>query len=110
MDTVSEPGAAVDPAAPGGGRPHGVYATYRSGCRCDECRRANADHCRDNSRAYYKRNYAKRTFVAGRWIAPLPEEKHGKPTTYSLFGCRCLSCTRANSEYRAAWRARRSAS
>lgn len=29
------------------GRTHGIRSTYTKGCRCDECRRAEADYRRD---------------------------------------------------------------
>lgn len=89
-------------------RRHGLASTYRHGCRCDECRRANADYQRPSgaSGAHRARNLARRTFVAGRWIAPLPEAQHGTNDAYVRHGCRCISCTRANSEYQIAWRAR----
>lgn len=45
-----------------------------------------------------QRNYAARTFVAGRWIAPVPEDRHGRCCTYTNHGCRCVACTVANRE------------
>ncbi|MGE3795955.1 MAG: hypothetical protein AB7I38_18795 [Dehalococcoidia bacterium] len=93
---------------------HGIPSSYNRGCRCDECRSANAVRHQAAIHSYkganQRRNYAKRTFVAGRWIAPLPDEKHGKVGTYTRHGCRCISCTRAYREHQAAYRARRSAS
>lgn len=93
---------------------HGTRSSYCRGCRCDECRRANTvRHRAANSSwkaAHKRRNYERRIFVAGRWVAPLPDERHGKLDTYIRHGCRCISCARANREYQSAWRARRRAS
>ena len=88
-------------------RPHGEFRTYRSGCRCAECRRANADYYRARGyrMTHRARNYARRTFVAGRWIAPLPDDRHGTRDAYDRHGCRCISCTRANRECAARGRA-----
>lgn len=86
---------------------HGTYARYKCGCRCDECRRANATYNSRYTAAARKRNLARRTFVAGRWIAPVPESRHGRVSTYNNHGCRCLSCTIAMRED---YRARRAAS
>jgi len=40
---------------------------------------------------------ARRVEVDGRLVAPLPEERHGQLGSYLNHGCRCESCTEANS-------------
>lgn len=87
-------------------RQHGRNTTYTRGCRCDECRRAASDY--QHGQRHLR--YAARTFVGGRWIAPVPEVRHGSVDVYRNHGCRCVSCTRANREHLAAYRARRRAS
>lgn len=47
---------------------------------------------------HYKEAWRKTT------TAPLV---HGKPSTYSLRGCRCVLCVAANSAYQETWRANR---
>lgn len=58
---------------------HGTRARYHRGCRCDQCRAANAAYDREL-----------------RARAGLPV--HGKRGTYTS-GCRCEPCTEANREY-----------
>lgn len=58
---------------------HGTRARYSRGCRCDQCRGANAAYDREL-----------------RARAGLPE--HGKRSTYTK-GCRCDPCRAANTEY-----------
>jgi hypothetical protein len=58
---------------------------------------------RDTAR---RRALARRVFVNGRWIAPIPTEKHGLPSTYTYFGCRCDECRPARSAAAATSRAR----
>lgn len=60
--------------------PHGTRSRYRSGCSCDECRRANRE---------YKRQ------LAQRGVAP----NHGTNSGYNNYGCRCKACTRAHRDY-----------
>lgn len=55
------------------------------GCRCDVCKKANAERC-DKRRK--QRDPSK-----------LPPERHGKKSTYSNWNCRCEACTAAWSEY-----------
>lgn len=63
---------------------HGTTASYRRGCRCDDCRAANTE-CHRELRAKRK---ARKT----------PEAiEHGKGA-YVNWGCRCEVCTKANSE------------
>lgn len=62
---------------------HGLAGTYRSGCRCDECRKANTERCRIS-----REQRARRT---------PPLEAHGKAATYSNWACRCDPCKAAHS-------------
>lgn len=60
-------------------RTHGKRSTYRSGCRCDQCRAANSTYDRElRARAGLR--------------------EHGNRTTYS-YGCRCEPCRAANRDY-----------
>lgn len=45
-----------------------------------------------NRRKYW---YESRILVCGRLVAPLPEEYHGKRSTYDYYGCRCDLCSDA---------------
>ncbi|UQN30681.1 hypothetical protein [Brachybacterium kimchii] len=62
---------------------HGTRSHYRAGCRCDDCRAANA--------AY------DRAYRAG-------HREHGTRAAYTR-GCRCDACRSANAEAHRAWRA-----
>lgn len=42
--------------------------------------------------------YDARIWVGGRLVAPLPEQYHGKRSTYDYYGCRCDLCGKAASE------------
>lgn len=61
-------------------RTHGTPSCYQSGCRCEQCRKANAEKTRLR-RAARKRE--------GRVPA-----KHGE-TGYGNYGCRCTVCVSA---------------
>lgn len=63
---------------------HGTRSNYRNGCRCDQCRAANAAYDRER-----------------RARAGLPN--HGKRSTY-IAGCRCDACKEANNTYKAKYR------
>ncbi|MFE9448361.1 hypothetical protein [Streptomyces sp. NPDC006739] len=84
---------------PRGNHGHGHPARYAQGCRCPECRAANADRCRG---------------LQERRVAD-PEAAdragHGNASTYQNYGCRCRPCTEANSAkslaYKQAQRAKR---
>lgn len=39
-----------------------------------------------------------RQLVDGRWVAPLPDERHGSVSTYNNHSCRCQRCTVASRE------------
>lgn len=54
--------------------------------------------------------FARRVWVAGQLIAPLPTERHGSCSTYSNWGCRCRDCRAAFSAYQDGCRAARAAS
>lgn len=91
---------------------HGIPSSYVRGCRCDECRAAQAARQRSAGgggygEAHRRRNFAERTFVGGRWIAPVPDERHGREDTYKRHGCRCVRCTVATREATAARKAKR---
>jgi hypothetical protein len=55
------------------------------GCRCEVCKRVNAERC---SRRRKERDPSK-----------LPPERHGKISTYSNWNCRCGECTEAWNTY-----------
>lgn len=40
-----------------------------------------------------ERNRARRVLVAGRLVAPLPEERRGTEPTFNNWGCQCIPCT-----------------
>lgn len=62
---------------------HGTSAAYtHHGCRCTDCRRANAERHATNSRRRRQR-------LATADVA------HGRATTYSNWLCRCEPCTEA---------------
>lgn len=68
---------------------HGTFLAYRKGCRCDDCRAANAEHSR-RRRANAKADPS-RADRAG----------HGNANTYRNHGCRCGPCCAAYIDY---WR------
>ena len=79
---------------------HGVsgYSHYR--CGCDVCRTAAVRAGNETRHRLYDERVRRR----GRWVhlrAP-----HGTITGYSTYGCRCLPCTAALTEYRREQRAR----
>lgn len=70
-----------------------AYANY--GCRCDQCKAANAARVRRRSHE--------------RDASTLPPEAHGKYTTYTNWRCRCEKCKIAGAAANAAAYARRKA-
>ncbi|MFE6126678.1 hypothetical protein ACFQ6Q_00175 [Streptomyces sp. NPDC056437] len=75
---------------------HGRVGGYRRGCRCDECRAANA-RAQQNSKARRSAD-----------PAAIDRAGHGKATTYVNYGCRCDPCKHAGSIDNAArYRARK---
>lgn len=76
-------------------RPHGHATTYKSGCRCPECREAN--------RVYQNAANARRAADP----ALADRAGHGKATTYINYACRCEPCRAANTRRLRAQRERR---
>src|SRR3546814_284932 len=81
----------ITPAKPkrGPGRPRGEYdhghpSKYAQGCRCTDCRAANATRCTKQ-----RRRRAANPEAADR-------AGHGKKSTYANYACRCEPCTKAN--------------
>lgn len=90
LTRVLRHGPQKQPAPRPGVLVHGTVNGYNGhGCRCDDCRKANAAS---------KREYRHRPKTWPLWA-------HGRNTTY-IDGCRCLKCRRAHTAYRAAWVAR----
>ncbi|MDX2841445.1 hypothetical protein PV377_21135 [Streptomyces ipomoeae] len=91
----------ITPAAPKRrGRPRGEYGhghptRYAQGCRCTECRAANAERQRVQQRR--------------RIGDPEAADRagHGNASTYQNYGCRCRPCTEANTAKSLAYKARR---
>lgn len=74
---------------------HGTVGAYTNhACRCKECRAAN----RRSHQSRREQRQAERVMVGGRLIAPLPDEYHGRPSTYAYHGCRCRDCVGAHRE------------
>jgi len=71
---------------------HGRYRYTHYKCRCDICRKANADYCR------------KRREIRSTQDITAP---HGKRTTYTNYGCRCGECTEAHRIYQSQYIARK---
>jgi hypothetical protein len=66
---------------------HGCYAYQRHKCRCDICRAANTENCRQsraNAKARAKRDPR---------LIP-----HGTVVGYGYWGCSCSDCRKANAE------------
>lgn len=97
------------PIAPVPTEQHGLANTYSYHlCRCETCTRAQNDRSRryhtgpdmaekraratQADRALRRRNYARRQYIDGRWIALVPPERHGRHNTYVRYGCRCEAC------------------
>lgn len=66
-------------------RRHGRATTYKSGCRCGECREAN----RLYQAAANKRRAADPALA--------DRAGHGRASTYINYACRCAPCRYANS-------------
>lgn len=83
------------PGRPSVDHGHGDHRTYNKGCRCGDCREAFRLYCVE---------------ARARWRAdPSSADRagHGKPSTYKNYGCRCASCTAANTADVNAYKARR---
>jgi hypothetical protein len=76
---------------------HGTRSRYAAGCRCDLCRKANADW---QFSACLRR--AENLAYA--------DVKHGSKDTYNNWMCRCTPCTTANAEHSRKTREREAAS
>jgi hypothetical protein len=64
---------------------HGTTNGYRNlKCRCERCRRANADDAAQRKAA--RRN------------APTPRRVHGTVNGYDNYSCRCARCTKAHTD------------
>lgn len=74
---------------------HGLPNTYKSGCRCAQCREAN----RIYQAAATDRRAADPTAA--------DQAGHGKRSTYANYRCRCDECRAANSVASQAYRQRR---
>lgn len=71
--------------------PHGTFTRYSSGCRCDDCRKANADaHSRQRERRRLE------------GLAP-DDPRHGTVNAAQNFGCGCGPCSAAQRERNAAY-------
>lgn len=66
---------------------HGLASTYRHGCRCELCRDANTDFCKQQ-----------RTERSNRPVDDIPHGLSG----YQNWDCRCEVCKAAKSEKNAA--------
>lgn len=62
---------------------HGSASSYRNGCRCDDCRQAQAaQQLTDNLRRQQR--------------LASTEVEHGRHSTYVNWMCRCTPCREAN--------------
>lgn len=61
---------------------HGTFNAYSNhGCRCDKCKRCNADRTKKYRKA--------------RRSAPTPNHVHGTEAGYVEYACRCARCKAA---------------
>lgn len=67
-------------------KPHGTYARYRKGCRCEKCTKAAYNRMRD----YYDR--------LAICLKENPNDKRHGVTGY-IAGCRCEKCVREHRWY-----------
>lgn len=76
---------------------HGAVRSYQNGCRCTDCKAANATS---------QRNRRQRAATD-----PTRADKagHGKASTYRNHGCRCEACTAASTSYQNDYYERRQA-
>lgn len=84
---------------------HDASTHKNNRCRCDVCKSANRVAQAEGRRA----RRAARVLVDGCLVAPLPLERHGKPSTYTNHACRCAPCTAAHTDDAQLRRARRGA-
>ena len=85
-------------AIPMSERQHGLTGTYQAGCRCDDCKAAQAQYARERYHAR-KAGDVRRPGVA----------EHGTRAMYATHGCRCDKCKAAEAEYRREYDKRRRA-
>ena len=83
---------------------HGVLASYVKGCRCDECRAANAAYS-VTIRARQPKRPRKPRSDKGVKRKPDGPKAHGTFSAYK-HPCRCDECRAAAATYNAEWRAR----
>lgn len=77
---------------------HSANAYKNGTCLCDVCRQAHTNHQRVVKRA----RFAAREDIDGVLIAvTVPEENHGRASTYRNYGCRCDACCAAEAEKKA---------
>jgi len=76
---------------------HGTRSSYKKGCRCGECRGANSEYEKLRSQKLGRRLTSK----------PGAKVKHGGDPRHPMFphsytgyilGCRCVECTKSNTE------------
>ena len=82
-------------------RPHGDRSTYRWGCRCELCTRANADYVNANRIKLLtsaKEEMDRAEMELG--TRKVPTWKHGVLATATVKGCRCDECKPIYEEYR----------
>jgi hypothetical protein len=89
---------------------HGTRSKYvNDHCRCDDCRRANAEYMRALSRRIIAKRAAVRRFVESRGTGGrnyVDGITHGR-TGYCTYSCRCDVCTTACTEGNRRYRERR---
>lgn len=80
---------------------HGERATYRKGCRCELCTRANADYV--NANRVKQLTKAKEEMDQSEMehgTRKVPSWNHGILATATTKGCRCDECKPIYDEYR----------
>jgi hypothetical protein len=92
---------------------HGTRTWYNTGCRCDDCCRAQREYSAQRRALARERRTLKVDFTepipADRFVAPVSANKHGRLGTYMNHACRCALCTEAARVYMAQRRARAAA-
>jgi len=79
---------------------HGTVNGYVNlGCRCDRCRGAQRDYCRDYTHRTGRRR-PREQWLSERRTQAESRDNHGSETRYSR-GCRCEPCRRAAADARA---------
>jgi len=88
---------------------HGIRYTYtHKGCRCPDCRAANAKYKREKVR--YNRDLTASSslaFLHAYLSDALPSITHGITNSYDWWGCRCKDCTEAHGKKDREYRERR---